>query len=305
MKTGQAEAAAYRLGLSTMFAATLFTSIAGIVLRLVEEADAWQVLFYRSAALVLTLLPFIAWRYGAGAGAAFRAVGRSGLVVAVCLAGAFSLFIFALLETTVANVVFTIGLSPLFAALFAWIALREALTRSTFAAIVVSVAGLALMVGDGLVNGTLLGNGLALGACLCYSAALVAMRKGQAVDMIPAVCLAGLLAAVVAAVAALGTPAAPGAGLAVSGRDLGLAASLGVVQLGFQYILLTFAIRHVPAAEVALIGRASVVLAPIWVWLGVGEVPSALTLAGGAVIFLAITSHGVLAMRRSRAIEID
>ncbi len=151
--------------------------------------------------------------------------------------------------------------------------------------------------GDGLARGTLLGNALALGCSLSYAAALVAMRKGRAVDMIPAVCLAGLLAALVAAAAAaLGTPA----GLAVSGRDLGLAASLGVVQLGFQYILLTFAIRHVPAAEVALIGRASLVLAPIWVWFGVGEVPSALTLAGGAAIFLAITSHGFLAIRRSR-----
>ena len=248
---------------------------------------------------MLTLLPFIVWRYGAGAGAgaAFRAVGRGGLLVAVFLAGAFSLFIFALLETTVANVVFTVGLSPIFAAVFAWLVLREALAPSTFAAIMASVAGLALMVGDGLASGTLLGNALALGACLCYSAALVAMRKGQAVDMIPAVCLAGLLAAVVAAIMALGAPA----GLAVSGRDLGLAATLGVVQLGFQYILLTFAIRHVPAAEVALVGRASLVLAPIWIWLGVGEVPSTLTLAGGAVIFLAITSHGVLAIRRSRA----
>ena len=295
------EAAAYRLGLSTMFVATLFTSIAGIVLRLIEDADGWQVLFYRSGGLVVTLVPYIAWRYGAGAGAAFRAIGRSGLVVAVCLASAFSLFIFALLETTVASVVFTVGLSPLFAALFAWVVLREALAPSTFAAMAACVAGLVLMVGDGLASGTILGNGLALGACLCYSAALVAMRKGQSVDMIPAVCLAGLLAAVVAAIMALGAPA----GLAVSGRDLGLGATLGVVQLGFQYILLTAAIRHVPAAEVALIGRASLVLAPIWVWLGVGEVPSALTLAGGAVIFLAITSHGVLAIRRSRASEID
>ena len=166
-------------------------------------------------------------------------------MVAVFLAGAFSLFIFALLETTVANVVFTVGLSPIFAAVFAWLVLREALAPSTFAAIMASVAGLALMVGDGLASGTLLGNALALGACLCYSAALVAMRKGQAVDMIPAVCLAGLLAAVVAAIMALGAPA----GLAVSGRDLGLAATLGVVQLGFQYILLTFAIRHVAGSR--------------------------------------------------------
>ncbi len=292
-KIGAAEAAGYRLGLSYMFIATLFTSIAGIVLRLVEEADGWQVLFYRSGSLVLTLVPFIAWRYGARAGRAFLAIGRTGLVAALSLAAAFSLFIFALLETTVANVVFTVGLSPFFAALFAWIALREALAPSTWVAILVSLAGMGLMFGDGLVAGTLMGNALALGACLCYSAALVAMRKGREVDMIPAVCLAGLLAAVLAALAA--------PDLGVSGRDLGLAATLGVVQLGFQYILVTAAIRHVPAAEVALIGRASLVLAPIWVWFGVGEVPSTLTLAGGAVVFAAITGHGVLALRRSHA----
>jgi drug/metabolite transporter (DMT)-like permease len=291
-EAGAAEAAGYRLGLGYMFVATLFTSIAGIVLRLVEDADGWQVLFYRSAALVVTLVPFIAWRYGAGAGRAFRAVGQTGLVAALCLAAAFSLFIFALLKTTVASVVFTVGLAPFFAALFAWLTLREALAPGTWAAMLVALAGIGLMFGDGLMAGSLAGNALALGCSLCYAAALVAMRKGREVDMIPAVCLAGALAAGVAALVA--------PGLSVSGRDLGLAASLGVVQLGFQYMLVTAAIRHVPAAEVALIGRASLVLSPIWVWFGVGEVPSTLTLAGGCVIFLAITGHGVLAIRRSR-----
>ena len=285
-------AAGYRLGLAYMFVATLFTSIAGIVLRLVEEADGWQVLFYRSAALVITLVPFIAWRYGGGAGRAFRAIGRTGIFVAFSLAAAFSLFILALFETTVANVVFTVGLAPFFAALFAWVVMREALAPGTGVAILLSFAGIGLMFGDGLARGTLLGNALALGCCLSYSAALVAMRKGQHVDMIPAVCLAGVLTAVVAAVAA--------PGLEISRRDLGLAASLGVVQLGFQYMLITVAIRCVPAAEIALIGRMSVVLSPIWVWLGVGEVPSRLTLAGGCVIFLAIAGHDVLALRRAR-----
>ncbi len=136
-KTGAVEAAGYRLGLSYMFVATLFTSIAGIVLRLVEEADGWQVLFYRSGSLVLTLVPFIAWRYGARTGRAFWAIGRTGIVAALCLAAAFSLFIFALFETTVANVVFTVGLAPFFAALFAWVALLEALSASTWVAILV------------------------------------------------------------------------------------------------------------------------------------------------------------------------
>ncbi|MCH8155894.1 MAG: EamA family transporter, partial [Proteobacteria bacterium] len=154
-KTGAAEAAGYRLGLSYMFVAMLFTSIAGIVLRLVEEADGWQVLFYRSSALVVTLVPFIAWRYGARTGRAFLAIGRAGLFAALSLAAAFSMFIFALLETTVANVVFTIGLTPLIAALFAWIALRETLAPATWAAMLVALAGIGLMFGDGLARGTL------------------------------------------------------------------------------------------------------------------------------------------------------
>ncbi len=291
---GAAEPAAYRLGLAYLFTAALFTSLAGIVLRLVEEAGGWQVLFYRSAGLVVTLALFSLWRYRGATGRAFHAVGRAGLVAALCLATAFSLFIFALFETTVANVVFTVGLAPFFAALFAWLALREALSAGTWVAMLVALIGIGLMFGDGLVAGTLKGNALALGCSLGYSAALVAMRKGRTVDMIPAVCLAGLLAALVAATMAP-------AGLAVSGRDFGLAASLGVVQLGFQYMLVTAAIRHVPAAEVALVGRLTLVLAPLWVWLGVGEVPSGLTLAGGVIILLALSGHGLQALRRGRA----
>ena len=288
---GDAEAGGYRFGILCLFTATFFTSLAGVILRHVEAADGWQVLFYRSAALVATLLVFLCWRHGAKTGRAFRAVGAPGLAVAVFLGSAFILFIFALLETTVANVVFTLGLSPFFAALFAWLVLREPVGRSTLAAMALAFVGIAFMVGDGLAAGSLLGNLLALVCCLCYAAALVAMRKGRAVDMLPAVCLAGLFAALVSAVAA--------GGLVVSPRDLGLAAALGVVQLGFQYILVITGTRSVPAAEVALIGRLVLVLGPLWVWLAVDEVPSGLSLAGGAVVLAAVLAHGAAALRRA------
>jgi len=282
----------YRFGLVCLVSASFFTSLAGILLRHVEAADGWQVLFYRSLALVATLLVFLLWRHGRGTARAFRAVGRPGLAVAVFLGAAFMLFIFALLQTTVASVVFTVSLSPFFAALFAWLILREAVRPATWAAMVISLAGVGLMVGDGLAAGTAGGNLLALVCSLCYAAALVALRGGRAVDMIPAVCLAGVVAAAVSAVMA--------PGLAIGGRDLALALALGVVQLGFQYILLTTGTRHVPAAEVALVGRLTLVMAPLWVWLGVGEVPSALTLLGGLVVLLAVTGHGLFALRRVR-----
>ena len=113
------EAKSYRFGLLCLFSATLFTSLAGVILRFVEAADGWQVLFYRSLAFVAVLLLFLVWRHRGATARAFRAVGWPGMAVALALSPAFILFILALLETTVANVVFILSLSPFFAALFA------------------------------------------------------------------------------------------------------------------------------------------------------------------------------------------
>ena len=46
--------------------------------------------------------------------------------------------------------------------------------------------------------------------------------------------------------------------------------------------------RLIPAAQVALITLLEVVLGPIWVWLAYAEQPDAATLAGGAIVVVAI-----------------
>lgn len=279
------------VGLSYVLAATFFTSTAGILLRWVEEADGWQILFYRSAVFSLTLLGFLAWRHGSGLGSAFGAVGRPGLVVAGFLGVAFIAYVLALIATTVANAVFIVSASPFFVAALAWMVLREPVRPALWLAMAAALVGLGFMFGDGIVTGSAQGAGLALLACLCYSAALVAMRSGRSVDMLPAVCLAGVVATVLSA--------SQVPSFAISAHDLALATLFGAVQLGLQYILLTEGSRHLPAAEIALLGRLSVVLAPIWVWLGVGETPSTLTLIGGAIVVVAVILHSAVGLRRS------
>ena len=87
-------------------------------------------------------------------------------------------------------------------------------------------------------------------------------------------------------------------GFAMSAYDLGLCVIMGLVQMSAGMILFTKGSRHVPAAELALLLLTEVVLAPIWVWLWLGEVPRAWTLIGGAVIFAAIIGHAITGMRR-------
>jgi drug/metabolite transporter (DMT)-like permease len=54
----------------------------------------------------------------------------------------------------------------------------------------------------------------------------------------------------------------------------------------------------VPVAELTLLSLTELALAPIWVWLAVGEVPSGYTIAGGAIIITAITYQALSGARR-------
>ena len=75
---------------------------------------------------------------------------------------------------------------------------------------------------------------------------------------------------------------------------------MGTVQVGLGLTVFTIGARHVPAVELALVAMTELVLAPVWVWLGVGEVPSAFTLAGGAIIMTAISYQALSGVRRRR-----
>jgi drug/metabolite transporter (DMT)-like permease len=282
------------LGVAAVLAAALCTSLSGILVRLVEGADGWQILFWRSVFCIGTLLIYLSWRHGARIGDRFLSIGWTGLLCSVTLGSSFITFIFALTSTTVANVAFTVGMAPVFAALLAWIFLRERVAARTIGFIALSLGGVALMFGDGLATGGLSGNVLALVTCLFYSGTIVMLRGGRRVDMIPAVTIAAFWSCVV------GAFVAP-EGLGISRYDMGIIAVMGVVQLAFQYIFFTAGVRHMPAAQAALLGRATVILTPFWAWLGVGEVPSLLTLAGGGLVLAAVLGQGLSALWLSRA----
>jgi drug/metabolite transporter (DMT)-like permease len=76
---------------------------------------------------------------------------------------------------------------------------------------------------------------------------------------------------------------------------------LGVVQLGCGSILYLYGARHLLAAETTLIALLESVLAPLWVWLLLGETPTAYGLAGGAIVFAAVAAITVVSSRRRAA----
>jgi drug/metabolite transporter (DMT)-like permease len=156
--------------------------------------------------------------------------------------------------------------------------------------------GVTLMLGGGLALGQFAGNLLALGSAVSFAGHALFLRWNRQSDMLPAVLYAGLFGMLFGVLAL----AAVGVSPRVPRRDLGLALTMGVVQLGGGLVLYTRASRYLPAAELQLVATAELVMAPLWVWIGVGEAPGAATLAGGGLVFLAILMQAIGAREEPR-----
>jgi drug/metabolite transporter (DMT)-like permease len=281
-----------RIGYLLVFLSALMWSFGGAIARFIHAGDSWTVVFWRSLWAAAFLVGFMVWRDGwRGMVALFRGMGWPGLAVALCFGVASTCFVVALAYTTVANILLMQAGVPLLAALFAWALFREKISRETWIAISAVITGVAIMVSDSL-DGEVspLGDGLALLIAVVFSAATVITRRFSHVRMTPATCLGTLFAAAFAASQA--------STLGVSGRDMGLLFAFGVLNLGLGLAFFATGARLVPAAIAALLGTFEPLLGPVWVWLVHSEVPSARTIIGGAVVFVALLTHIGLEMRR-------
>src|SRR3546814_14105526 len=90
-------------------------------------------------------------------GAAFRAVGRPGLLLAAVLSGSTLFFILALSLTTVADVLVILAAAPMTAAVFGWLFISDGVPLRTCVAIQQLLAGHAFMLSEDPGSGSLLG----------------------------------------------------------------------------------------------------------------------------------------------------
>ncbi len=282
----------YLIGILIVFMGGVFLSTSGIMLRSMDNANGWQVVLFRSLAFFITILTIMFCRYRRNTFAVYRAIGLSGIFAAIFLGLGSVCYIFAMLNTSVANVVFIIGSAPLVTALVAWLFLKEKIGVWGLAAMIASVFGIGLMFLDGFISGGMFGNLMALLMVFMFAFYLLILRSKKHIDMIPATGLSGLITFVIAAVMV--------SDLDISLHDLVICMMLGSLQLGLGFLFLTLGTRFIPAAEVALFSMSESILNPIWVWIGVNEVPSNYTLAGSAIVLVSVVTYSLIAIRNDR-----
>ena len=283
----------YRRGILQLVASGFFLSTSGIALRIIEQADGWQILFYRSLALSVTILLILIFQKGSRVFDEFRGLEWNDCLLAVLLGTGFVAYVFALLYNTVANALFIFSCAPFVAGFLGWILLGERVATRTWFAIGAAMAGLTVMVGSELAVSRYLGTLIALWIPIAYAASIIAIRSSKRENMLAALCLAGLVSGGLSAIFVTD--------YALTLQDLIISLYLGVFQAGVGFTLVVLGTRYIPAAQVGLLAMVEPVLAPIWVWMGVGEVPGLATIVGGAIIFSAITIDGILNIKSSES----
>ncbi|MCX7617173.1 DMT family transporter [Tepidiforma sp.] len=270
-------------GLLAVLGAAVLWSTGGLFIKWVS-LDALGVTMWRSLFAGVTIAALVRPR----AAAPWR-LSRLTWAIAVAYALTLVMFVAATKLTTAANAIFLQYTAPVYLLFAGPLFLRERVTRLDAATVAAAFAGMSLFFVGRLEGDALGGNLLAAASGVTLAAMFLLLRApGCTPETRPLAMLLGngLLVVSLAPVnLARGELDIFTPGL----RDLAGLLFLGVVQIGFAYLLFGYAMRTVGALEASLIGMLEPVLNPVWVYLVLGETPGWWAVLGGAVIIAAVS----------------
>ena len=289
------------LGYALVLSGAVCWSLGGVLVRLTEDIDVWQIMVYRALVMLLVISAWVWSLHGTQTLSIIRHAGWTAAVAGVSSGLAGLSLVSALFYTTVAQATFMMGIAPFCAALLGWWILRERVQRATWVGMVIALLGLGIMLLGGPAGGSFIGSILALYSAFAFACTTVLLRWGQKTEMIVSQIWNSLfLIPLAAIVLALPTPLRGTSGLeafAIGWQNLLVIAIMGAVQLALGMILFTRGSRTVPAAQLSLLALAEPTLGPLWAWLVVAEVPAAATVIGGVVILSAVAVQVLLSQR--------
>ena len=223
-------------------------------------------------------------------------------LVGLAFAATMISFVAANKRTTAANAIFLQATSPLFILLLSPVLLRERIRGRDLALLAAILAGIScFFIGAEPARETAtdptVGNIFAIGSSVGYAFTIMGFRwlgKEEGGAASPA---AGAVAGNLIAF----TTALPWIAEIRESRtsDWLAIGHLGLFQVGTAYVLVTSALRRVPALEASLLLMIEPVLSPVWAFLLHGERPGPWGVAGGAVILAATLVHAAASSRRN------
>jgi DME family drug/metabolite transporter len=270
-----------------VFAAAFLWSTGGLFIKWTTLAGL-ELSFWRSLFAIFTVA-FFTRHEGFG-------LNRLTAVASVLYAILLILFVMATKTTTAANAIFLQYTAPVYLLILEPIIYKEKFRSRDLVTVLICLGGMALFFVGQLRPQDVTGNILALASGFCFALYFLSLRHPRAreVNRASSVIYGNTLAVLITA------PWGLAAITTLTTHDLIGVAYLGVIQLGVSYTLFTVGMAHgVRSLDAGIICYIEPVLNPVWVFLVLGERPSAWALLGGAIIIVAVICHMLLDARAS------
>ena len=252
----------------------------GFIVRSFETTDPWEILLLRSFFFFLGVSVFLLSMYKKDAFKTIKKAGVAGLLGGFVMSFSFIAFVFAMMNTSVANVVFIISTQTMFLAIFGYFYLKEKVSLIGLLSIILAMMGITVMIGDSVSGGTLFGNLVALTIPISFSILVMIIRKNNNLDLVPAIWYASISSTLISLLMTNS--------LSFTNNDILMGFLLGVPQLTFGFVCITIGSRTTKSVTIGLLMLTETIFAPLWVWLFLNEIPPISVFIGGLIIVFAI-----------------
>jgi DME family drug/metabolite transporter len=256
-------------GIALVLLAAVLWSTSGLFIK-VLTLPSLELMAVRSAFATLALLPFVRLRR-------LRVDGVVGLLI-VSFAATQLCFIVATRWTTAANAIALQSTQPAWVFALGWLATRRAQLPLLLPLGLIG-AGIAAILAEPVHGTSLQGNLLGLACGFTFAITLICLKRVNQ-PAVGAVMLANLGSAVVAV---LLEPGAIRPGAIAPWEWAGLI-YLGSIQIGLAFLCFTAGVRRISVSQASILSLIEPLLNPVWVYLVLGERPSAYGAAGFALI---------------------
>jgi drug/metabolite transporter (DMT)-like permease len=218
-------------------------------------------------------------------------------------AGTLSCFVYATKNTTAANAIFLQYTAPIYILILAPFVLKEKFRYSDLATVILCIGGMSLFFFDNRDTSTapnvFWGNVVALISGVFFGLYILLLRHPASLRNNPAVSVfyGNILVVLIMLPFLFASPPA-----SIGGTDLAALLFLGIFQIGLSYILFTTGMAAgVRSMDASIIGFIEPLFNPVWVFLFLGEKPSALAVVGGVIIILTVAFHTLRHTRNARS----
>ena len=172
-------------------------SFNGLVIRNIDSADDWTIIFYRNLTFFSAIFLFLFFNYKSSIFSEILKIGMFGWIAGTILGFSNVCFILSMTSTSVANSVFTISLIPFITALLAFYILQEKLLKITIYTMIGSFFGVLIMFSGSYQAGEIEGNALALFTAVSFSIFTIILRLNKHSDMLPCLLLSGFISMII------------------------------------------------------------------------------------------------------------